>query len=154
MAFPSIQNVMPIRTVLDDPSGIIMQIVTTSLITQEVIKAQKDLYLRAGHDPYQAVLWDLRDGNPSGINHSEIEKMVHQSTGFWNKMSGGRTAILANSGDGIAIGRMYKSLAAAMPRWIQVFHDYDDAMAWLQEAPWPGDAWRLGDNPDSRINKI
>jgi len=35
---------MPIQTVLDDPSGIIMQIVTVSLITREVIKAQKDLY--------------------------------------------------------------------------------------------------------------
>ncbi len=65
-AIPSIQNVMPIRTVLDDPSGIIMQIVTTSLITQEVIKSQKELYLSAGHDPNRAVLWDLREGNPSG----------------------------------------------------------------------------------------
>lgn len=145
---------MPIRTVLDDPSGIIMQIVTTSLITQEVINAQRDLYLTAGHDPIKAVLWDLREGNPAGTNNSEIEKMVHQSSGFWNKMSGGRTAILANSGDGIAMGRMYKSLAAAMPRWIQVFHDYDEAIAWLQEAQSAGDAWRLGHNPDSRVNKI
>ena len=145
---------MPIRTVLDDPSGIIMQIVTTSLLTQEVIKAQKDLYLSAGHDPNKAVLWDLREGNPSGTNHSEIEKMVHQSSGFWNKMSGGRTAILADCGDGIALGRMYKSLAAAMPRWIQVFHDYDEAIAWLQEAPPPGDAWRLSHNSDSRIDEI
>ena len=153
-AIPSTQNVMPIRTVLDDPLGIIMQIVTNSLVTEEVVQAQKDLYLSAGHDPNTAVLWDLRKGNPSGTNHSEIEKMVHQSSGFWNKMSGGRTAILADSVDGIAVGRMYKSLAAAMPRWIRVFHSYDDAMAWLQEAPPPGDGWRLGDNPDSRINKI
>jgi hypothetical protein len=145
---------MPIRTVLDDPSGVILQIVTTSLNAREVIEAQKELYLSAGHDPNKAVLWDLREGNPSGTNHSEIEKMVHQSSGFWNKMSGGRTAILAGSVDGIKIGRMYKSLAAAMPRWIRVFDDHDTAIAWLQEAPPPGDAWRLGDKPDSRINKI
>ena len=145
---------MPIRTVLDDPSGIIIQIVTTSLIAQEIIEAQRELYLSSDHDPNKAVLLDMREGNPSSTNHSEIEKMVHQSSGFWNKMSGGRTAILAGSVDGIAIGRMYKSLAAAMPRWIRVFHDYDDAMTWLQEAPRPGDAWRLGYNSDSRINKI
>lgn len=124
---------MPIQTVLDDPSGIIMQIVTSRLVTEEVITAQKDLYLSAGHDPCKAVLWDLRDGNPSATNVSDIEKMVGRSISFWNKMSGGHTAILVSTGDDLSMGRMYKSLAAAMPRGIQVFDDYDKAIAWLQE---------------------
>ncbi len=124
---------MPIRTVLDDSTGVVMFVVTGTPVGDEIIQAQKELYLNSGHDPLTPLLFDARNANSAALNFSEIERIVDRSTYYWNKMSGGRSAILVGTDDDQALGRMYKTLASAMPRGIQVFGDYDDAITWLQQ---------------------
>ncbi len=128
---------MPIRTVLDDPTGIVMFVVTGTPVGEEIIQAQKRLYLNSDHDPTTPLLFDARNADSAALNFSEIERIVDRSTYYWNKMSGGRSAILVGTDDDQALGRMYKTLAAAMPRGIQVFGDYEEAVNWLQESRQP-----------------
>lgn len=124
---------MPIETVKDDQHPFITQLVTVALVVEEVIEAMKRLYLDPDHDPSIPILWDGRQIDPTTAGFNELLKMVDDSTGFWNKMSGGRTAILVAEQSHLATARLYQSLASAMPREIEVFDDYGNAVHWLRQ---------------------
>ena len=121
---------MPIETVHNPLESFDVQVVTTALVVEEVIAAQKRLYLNPDHDPARPVLWDTR-GVDVKSGFSEILTMVEASTDLWNKMAGGKSAILVAKRAHAMPARLYKQLAEAMPRELQVFVSYDDAVNWL-----------------------
>ena len=107
---------MSIQTILDPQKPYLIQLVTDALLVNEVIEAQKRLYLDPAHNPQMPVLWDTTDVDvQSGF--TEIFKMVEQSTDFWSNMAGGRTAILVHSANSsgnssannTATARLYKN---------------------------------------------
>ncbi len=124
---------MPIETVKDDQNPFVTQVVTVALVVEEVIDGMKRLYLDPDHEPSTPVLWDARQNDPTSTGFSELFAMVDNSTEFWNKMSGGKTAILVAKHDHLPQARLYQSLAKAMPRELDVFDDYDEAVNWLTQ---------------------
>jgi hypothetical protein len=107
-----------------------IQLVTQELLVDEVIAAQKKLYLDAEHDSSRSVLWDARSAEVnSGI--TELLAMVEHSTDLWAKMSGGKTAILVSNAEHASTARTYRQLASAMPRELSVFTSYGEAINWL-----------------------
>jgi len=122
---------MPIETYQDPSTGLIIQRVVGDLVPQEVIAAQRRLYLEEKIDPRTPVLWDARNSTPSDRTFADMSEMASQSEDFWEAMQGGRTAIVTASKVDFGMGRMYETLADRMPREIQVFMDYQEAVEWL-----------------------
>ena len=121
---------MPIQTIQDSGEPFAVQLVTEALVVDEVIAAQKQLYLSPGHDARRPVLWDTRTVDvKSGF--ADILKMVEDSTELWQKMAGGRTAILVAKREHAMHAKLYKKLAEAMPRELQIFTSYGEAENWL-----------------------
>ncbi|MCH9651215.1 MAG: hypothetical protein K0U98_23525 [Deltaproteobacteria bacterium] len=125
---------MPIETTIDSVRGIVVQRVQGELDSNDVIEAQKRLYLDPDHDPALPVLWDTREGSASSMPFGEMENLVDRSEKLWENMGQGRTAILVASEADFGMGRMYQALADQMPRRLAVFYDYEEAIAWLSEA--------------------
>lgn len=121
---------MPIETIIDPKQPFVTQKVTEALIASEVIHAQRDLYLQPGYDPMQPVLWDTSTVDVKA-GFTDILEMVEGSTELWSRMKGGKTAILVAEQQHLANARLYKKLAEAMPRELEVFTEYDDAVRWL-----------------------
>ncbi len=123
---------MPVSTTSNHNEPFDIQMVTRELIATEVIAAQRALYLAPDHDATRPVLWDARKVDvKSGF--TEMLNMVEGSTDLWRKMAGGRSAILVAERAHAAYGRLYAQLAAAMPRELQVFTDYDEAVSWMTQ---------------------
>ncbi|MFT7219886.1 MAG: hypothetical protein ACI8Z1_001503 [Candidatus Azotimanducaceae bacterium] len=123
---------MSIEIIDDFEKPFVVQLVLDRLDVQEVVDSQRELYLSPDCDPTRPVLWDNRQVDVQPVA-SEIFKMVEQSTSFWAKMAGGRTAILVSKSENLSFARLYVKLAAAMPRKLKVFLSYDDATEWLLE---------------------
>ncbi|MDA0272434.1 MAG: hypothetical protein O3C68_04170 [Proteobacteria bacterium] len=121
---------MPIETIQDSGEHFAVQRVTDALVVEEVLAAQKQLYLSPDHNAHRPVLWDTRAADIK-TSFGDILKMVDGSTGLWQKMAGGRSAILVAEREHAMQGRLYKLLAAAMPRELQVFTSYHEAETWL-----------------------
>ena len=122
---------MGVKTTIDTKRGIAVQTVEGDLKIDDVIAAQKRLYLEPGHDPSMPVLWDARRSRAIMQTFNGLSEMVDKSRSFWDRMGQGRTAILVGSVADYGMGRMYAALADSMPREIRVFQDYDEAVAWL-----------------------
>ncbi len=123
---------MAVTTIKDEALGIVVQKVTGDLHGPDVIAAQQRLYADPDHDSSMPVLWDAREGRVSGMPANEMRQTVGDSEAFWERMRNGRTAILVGSEADFAMGRMYQQLAERMPRALQVFRNYDEALAWLR----------------------
>lgn len=126
---------MPIDTILDRTLGIAVQRVTVELRGDEVIAAQTRLYGDPEHSPSTPVLWDAREAVVTRVVFEEMRDMAAKAEPLYERMAGGRTAILVGSQADFGMGRMYQSLSAGMPRDLRVFDDYDAALAWLTETP-------------------
>ncbi len=130
---------MPIETLCDLKSFFVTQKLTETLSAAEVIEAQRRLYLQPDYDPRRPVLWDTRKAEiKSGF--SDILEMVEGSIELWARMQGGKSAILVAERQHAMIARMYKKLAEAMPRDLEVFTDYADAVRWLSTTQAPSSA--------------
>jgi len=123
---------MSIEIIDDFKNPFVIQLVLDRLDAQEVVDSQRELYLSPDYDPTRPVLWDTRQVDVQSVS-SDIFKMVEQSTSYWGKMAGGRTAILVSKSENLSFARLYVKLAAAMPRKLSVFLSYDDATQWLLE---------------------
>ncbi len=121
---------MPVETIINSDQPFAIQRVTDALIAQEVIEAQRELYLTPGYDPQRPVLWDTSTVDVK-TGFTDILEMVEGSTELWSRMKGGKTAILVAEPQHAANARLYKKLAEAMPRDLEVFIHYDEAVNWL-----------------------
>lgn len=124
---------MPIETIINNEHPFAVQLVTRSLLADEVVAAQKNLYLAPGHDPSTPVLWDTRTVDVKA-SITDMLKMVDDSTDLWSQMVGGRTAILVGATKDVATARIYQQFASSMPRDLKIFTEYDEAVSWLLEA--------------------
>ena len=123
---------MAVDTRIDEETGIAIQEIRGDLSADEILKAQEDLYLESGFDPSRPCLWDATNGNVAGaMSGAEMQGAANRSTTLWERMAGGRTAILVAREADFGMGRMYEQMAADMPRELRVFRDRDEAVAWL-----------------------
>lgn len=126
----ALKTPMPVETIINSGHPFAIQRVTDALTTQEVIEAQRELYLTPGYDPETPVLWEINTVRVE-IGFTDILEMVEGSTELWSRMKGSKTAILVAEPQDAANARLYKELAEAMPRELEVFIHYDDAISWL-----------------------
>lgn len=123
---------MPIRTRFDRALGIVIHQMVGDLHPEEVLASQRKLYASSDHDPTMPVLWDARSAHAWVVDFGGMSAMVERSRELWGSMRGGRTAIVVSSDADYGMGRMYQSLAENMPRKLEVFRDFDLAVAWLK----------------------
>jgi hypothetical protein len=126
---------MPIKTELDEELGIVVHTILGNLKTEEVLEAQRRVYLDEDHDPRMPVLWDARLGRSSGLTYEDLRSLMERSRPLWDRMGPGRTAIVTGSRADFGMARMYESLAHEMPRDIVSFDDYEEAIEWLTGGP-------------------
>ena len=125
---------MTVRTYIDDLTGIGVQQIIGALSMQEVVSAQRKLYVELGFDPANPCLWDATEGDVAGtMSASQMQAAAEQSEPLWAKMEGGKTAILVSNAADFGMGRMYEQIASNMPRSLRVFYSRAEAMAWLTE---------------------
>ncbi len=123
---------MAVSTRIDEERGLAIQEIRGDLSTDEILKAQHELYVELGFDPSNPCLWDATQGNvASAMSGLEMQSAATRGSDLWDRMAGGRTAILVASEADYGMGRMYEQLAADMPRELGVFRDRDEALAWL-----------------------
>ena len=102
------------------------------LTVADIVAAQRRLYIDLGFDPSGPCLWDATGGKVApGMEVGDMQQAVTHSEDLWERMSGGKTAILVGSEADFGMGRMYQQLASNMPREIRVFTARDEALHWL-----------------------
>lgn len=121
---------MPVETLQSQQQPFDTHVVVGSLSPNEVVEAQRRYFSNGETDTTRPILWDVR-GIERRTDSQEIFKMVEDSTAFWSLMAGGKTAILVRGRGQLSGARLYMKLAEAMPRQLQVFTDYEDAVSWL-----------------------
>lgn len=125
---------MTIRTYIDAEVGIAVQKLYGAMTAAEVVSAQRRLYVSMGVHPKLPCLWDVTEGDvATSMDWTGMKFAVEGSEAIWERMRGGRTAILVADEADFGMGRMYATLAENMPREIRVFYSRPDAIAWLTE---------------------
>lgn len=133
---------MPVRTSIDESLGIAVNTVEGALTQDEILAAQHRLYVELGYDPDGRVLWDVRRGRiAESMTGIDIASAVKRSEPLWDRLSGGRSAILVARESDFGMARMYEQLAAEAPRDLHVFRDHDEAIAWLLGVDMERDRW-------------
>lgn len=123
---------MAVFTRIDDERGLAIQEIRGNLSTDEILKAQHELYVELEFDPMKPCLWDATQGNvAAAMSGLEMQTAAKRGSELWERMAGGRTAILVAREADFGMGRMYEQLAADMPRELGVFRDRDEALFWL-----------------------
>lgn len=123
---------MAVKTYIDAELGIAVQKLSGALAAADVVEAQKRLYIEMGVHPKIPCLWDAVDGDvAAAMDSSGMRTAVGGGEEIWERMKGGRTAILVNDDADFGMGRMYAAMAESMPREIRVFYSKDEAVAWL-----------------------
>ena len=124
---------MAVRTYIDETMDMAVQEIRGDLTADEVLKAQHELYVELGFDPAKPCLWDATEGNVAGaMTGGDMQGAARRSSALWERMAGGRTAILVARESDFGMGRMYEQLAAGMPRELGVFRDREEALVWLR----------------------
>lgn len=123
---------MPIETLCNENLPYDVQVIRGPLAPQEVIEAQRRLYLDPNRDMSRPVLWDSRRMK-GDAPATDVFRMVDDSTELWSQMSGGRSAILVGGRNHVAPARLYAKLAEAIPRSLGIFTSYEEAVAWLMD---------------------
>lgn len=115
-------------------TGIGVQEIVGSLRMEEVLTAQRKLYVDLDFDPSHPCLWDATQADVAGgMTGSEMQAAAERSEPLWKKMRGGKTAILVGNAADFGMGRMYEQIASKMPRTLRVFASRAEAMAWLAD---------------------
>ena len=127
---------MTIRTYIDADVGIAVQKLSGAMTAVDVVDAQRNLYVAMGVHPKLPCLWDVTEGDVAAtMDWTGMKLAVEGSEAIWDRMRGGRTAILVADEADFGMGRMYATLAENMPREIRVFYSRPDAIAWLTADP-------------------
>ena len=123
-----------VRTYIDEERGLAIQEIEGDLTEEDILAAQRRLYVEFDHDPSRPCLWDATRGNvASAMSGGAMASAAHRSEDLWDHMKGGRTAILVAKESDFGMGRMYEQMASGMPRALRVFRDREEAIAWLLE---------------------
>ena len=123
---------MAVETIIDEELGIAVQTIDGDLTLEDVVAAQRLLYVDMSFDPRKPCLWDSINGNiATAMDFGGMQESVQRSRSMWERMAGGKTAILVGRTSDFGMGRMYAQLAEKMPREIRVFEIRDEAIAWL-----------------------
>ncbi len=123
---------MAVFTRIDEERGLAVQEIHGDLSTDEILKAQHELYVERAFDPAKPCLWDATEGNvAAAMTGREMQTAASRGSALWDRMAGGRTAILVARESDFGMGRMYELMASDMPRELKVFRDRDEALAWL-----------------------
>ncbi len=79
-------------------------------------------------------LWDMRKADVSSFTSSDINQLSKIIADNWGKDSKNKTAIVAEKSFVFGIARMLQmELEFKSPVKLMIFHDYDDALAWLKD---------------------
>lgn len=133
---------MPVETIQTAGEPFDRHVVLGSLSPDDVVETQRRYYASPDYDTSRPILWDVR-GIQQRTDSQDIFKMVEDSTAFWSRMAGGRTAILVSGRGQLSGARLYMKLAEAMPRELRVFTSYDDAVDWLMASTFLQEAYPI-----------
>ncbi len=100
------------------------------LVFNELINQMDRLYQRNESTPTKKILWDIRNASISDLT---VDQVYHIASKFNIIMDGGKTAIVAPQGINYDIVKIFETEALDIPRDSIVFHEMDEATAWLEK---------------------
>lgn len=100
------------------------------LVFNELINQMNRLYQRNDSPPTKKVLWDIRNASISALT---VDQVYHIASKFNFIMGGEKTAIVAPQGINYDIMKIFEAEAYDFPRDFIVFHEMDEATAWLEK---------------------
>ncbi|HSG26931.1 MAG TPA: hypothetical protein VLA34_00525 [Candidatus Krumholzibacterium sp.] len=124
---------MPIETRRDDDSDLTIQVVTGTVLKEEMFGVVKDFY--AGR-PTRLVLWDLSRADFSDLTQLEVRGFASLVAELSAKRVEGRTAVVAPEDLQFGLGRMVQFYIEKreVPFSLQIFRSLPEAVHWLGTA--------------------
>ncbi len=122
---------MPISYTIDSDQGVVYALVEGTFTLEEMLstigKVVQDPKFRKGF----AVLSDHRSiVSPATTN--QVQSLVRHARQF-EILAGTKWAIVTTNDLSFGMMRMFSALAETIPMRIEVFRDYDEALAWLKD---------------------
>jgi len=124
---------MPIETMIDKESGIIIRTMIGDFTFEEIRSSFEALIDHHDFDKDLPVLWDFRKTDARNIYKKEIKSIVAFYESQSERRSGIKVAFVVPSDFEYGIARMFEAHALYVPAEIEIFRNYEDAMAWLLE---------------------
>ena len=104
---------------------------TEQIDTHDIISLLTDFY-QSRVTTY--LIWDLNKGGNPELAPDDIAKIIGISVKYGSQRKNGRTAIVTDNDLYYGLSRMYESYSAIEPDMslqVQVFRDFEQAIAWF-----------------------
>ncbi len=129
---------MTIETKIDNENQIRISTVTGKLTYEDMLSKLKEIYSDQELYDLPYSLWDIRQANVSSFTTKQIQKLAEFVAGNWGMEGSKKTAIVADKTFNFGLSRMYeKTLEFKTPSTTMVFHNYDEALAWIKKGTLP-----------------
>lgn len=88
-------------------------------------------------NPTLDILWDVRQGSVAKLSFNNVRTIAENVMKLSKKQHRRKTAIVTPEDVDYGIGRIFDAFAKIKeaPFAVRVFHNYDEAMAWLKANP-------------------
>jgi len=135
---------LPITYHIDSDAGIVQVVVQGSLVLEEMLAT----IAAVAEDPlFQKGLHVLSDHRTiaAPATTDQVMGLIQQARKFQEKLGGTRWAIVVSSDLSFGMMRMLSAFAEPIPLRVEVFREYEEALAWLRDAG----STPVGGNPSS-----
>ena len=123
---------MAVRTLIAERMDMAVPEIRGDLTADELLEAQQEPYIELELGLARPYLWNATEGNVAAtMTGGDMQPAATRSSVLWEKMAGGRTAILVARDSGFGMVRMLYKHAAGMPRKLGVFRDRDETIVRL-----------------------
>lgn len=129
---------MTIETKIDKNNQIRISTVTGKLTFKDLINKLKEIYSDQVLCDLPYSIWDIRQADISSFTTKQIQKLAEFVAGNWGMEGRKKAAIVADKALLYGLSRMYeKTVEFKTPSTTMVFHNYDEALAWIKEGTLP-----------------
>ena len=129
---------MAIEIKIDEDNQIRISTIIGKLTFEDLLNNLKEIY--SDHVLYDLPysIWDIRQADISSFTTEQIQKLAEFVAGSWGMEGSKKAAIVADKALLYGLSRMYeKTLEFKTPSSTMVFHNYDEALAWIKEGTLP-----------------
>ncbi len=123
---------MPITTVLDSKTGILIRTVTGSFTFEEIAAAHEESLTQPGITKNMTIIWDLRQADASGIYEEDVIRIVSFFARQNDNRKDYRAALVVSRDLEFGLARVYGVYAEteSLPAEIKAFRSYEEALEW------------------------
>lgn len=122
---------MSIKITRDRPNDF-TELVATGVVSDDEMFAGQTEFYEGG--PTRLQLWDMSAADLTNVTTDNMRRFIARSAVLGETRRGGRTAVIAQSGEQYGLARMAEVFGdfESLPFALRVFRKRDEAVAWLK----------------------